>query len=72
MELKKIAHLLKTRLNGDGFNILQNNFPSAGQVVPHLHYHILPRQENDGVIKLKMAKQQATDDQLDLIIDKLK
>ena len=40
-ELKKIAALLKEKLGGDGFNIIQNNFPSAGQVVPHLHYHIL-------------------------------
>ncbi|KAF8474742.1 HIT-like domain-containing protein [Kalaharituber pfeilii] len=25
------------------FNIVQNNGPSAAQVVPHLHYHLIPR-----------------------------
>ena len=32
----------------EGFNVISNNFPSAGQVVPHVHYHIIPRKDNDG------------------------
>tara|TARA_Y100000310_G_C20051563_1_gene520807 strand:+ start:76 stop:471 length:396 start_codon:yes stop_codon:yes gene_type:complete len=32
----------------DGFNIVQNNFPSAGQVVMHAHFHFLPRKKGDG------------------------
>jgi histidine triad (HIT) family protein len=70
IELKKIATILKDKLGGDGFNILQNNFRSAGQVVPHLHYHIIPRKEKDGVIKLKISKQKATDEELDRILSK--
>ena len=26
-----------------GFNVVQNNFPAAGQSVPHLHIHVIPR-----------------------------
>lgn len=26
-----------------GFNVVQNNFPAAGQSVPHLHVHVIPR-----------------------------
>lgn len=41
--VQKIAARLKTALPCDGFNILQNNGPAAGQTVPHLHFHIVPR-----------------------------
>ena len=41
--VKKVAAHLKTALPCDGFNILQNNGAAAGQTVPHLHFHIVPR-----------------------------
>ena len=31
-----------------GFNIISNNFESAGQVVNHVHFHIIPRKKGDG------------------------
>lgn len=33
----------------DGFNLLQNNGPVAGQVVPHVHFHLIPRRHDDGL-----------------------
>jgi len=30
-----------------GFNILVNQGSAAGQVVPHVHFHIIPRKEGD-------------------------
>ena len=33
----------------DGVNIMQNNGKAAGQVVEHLHFHVIPRLANDGV-----------------------
>jgi len=30
-------------------NILQNNGRAAGQEVPHVHFHIIPRREGDGL-----------------------
>jgi len=32
-----------------GFNLVQNNFSSAGQVVKHVHFHIIPRKDKDGL-----------------------
>mmetsp|Transcript_15449 Transcript_15449/g.24161 ORF Transcript_15449/g.24161 Transcript_15449/m.24161 type:complete len:150 (-) Transcript_15449:22-471(-) len=29
-------------MNVENYNILQNNGPEAGQVVPHVHFHIIP------------------------------
>ena len=47
---KKIANAVKEALSCDGVNILQNNCEAAWQSVFHLHIHIIPRYENDGVI----------------------
>ena len=45
---KKMATHMKEKLNCDGFNLIQNNGPCAGQTVFHFHYHLIPRYENDG------------------------
>ena len=36
----------------EAFNIFQNNGRPAGQLVDHVHYHIVPRSEDDGIIRL--------------------
>lgn len=33
----------------EGFNIINNNFKIAGQIVNHVHFHIIPRRKNDGI-----------------------
>ena len=45
----KVAAAMKKALGCVGVNILQNNGEAAGQTVFHLHIHIIPRYENDGV-----------------------
>ncbi len=46
--VKKIAAAQKKALKCDGCNIIQNNGACSGQAVPHLHFHVIPRFENDG------------------------
>jgi diadenosine tetraphosphate (Ap4A) HIT family hydrolase len=41
--LDKAAALLKEELAPPGFNIGINDGPAAGQTVPHLHMHLIPR-----------------------------
>jgi histidine triad (HIT) family protein len=45
---KKIATAQKDGLGAEGCNIIQNNGACSGQEVPHLHFHVIPRFENDG------------------------
>jgi histidine triad (HIT) family protein len=45
---KKIAGAQMNGLGADGVNIMQNNGKAAGQVVPHLHIHVIPRFCDDG------------------------
>ncbi|MGN0166058.1 MAG: HIT family protein [Lachnospiraceae bacterium] len=48
--VKKIATAIKEETGCDGVNILQNNGTAAGQSVFHLHIHIIPRYEGDGIL----------------------
>ena len=47
---KKIAKaILDSREIYDAFNLELNNGRIAGQIVSHLHWHIIPRREDDGL-----------------------
>lgn len=48
--IQKVCNALKKTLNCDGINVLQNNGTAAGQSVFHLHFHMIPRFEQDGVV----------------------
>ena len=54
---QKVAKAIKKALNPDGLTIIQLNKKAAGQVVPHLHIHLVPRWENDG---LKVSRWEPT------------
>ena len=46
--IKKIAVAIKEGTGAEGINIGMNNEAAAGQIVPHAHFHIIPRFPNDG------------------------
>lgn len=45
----KLARATQTALKPDGLNVQQLNGKAANQVVPHLHIHLVPRWEGDGI-----------------------
>ncbi len=45
---KKVARAVMVGTGCKGFNFNQNNYKVAGQLVPHVHFHIIPRLEDDG------------------------
>lgn len=47
--LGKIAEAVVMGMNSDGYNVLCNNGRVAGQLVKHLHFHIIPRNADDGL-----------------------
>ncbi len=51
MEILALLDLAKKRLDAelrpDGYNIGINDGPAAGQTVPHLHLHLIPRFRGD-------------------------
>ncbi|MFH1151599.1 MAG: HIT domain-containing protein [Nanoarchaeota archaeon] len=46
--VKNTALKLMKRFKADGFNVVNNTFECAGQIVGHVHFHILPRKKGDG------------------------
>jgi len=46
---KKVAILLKEKFNVNAVNIINASGRAAQQSVFHLHYHVIPRRENDGL-----------------------
>ena len=46
---KKVAKAMLRVTKADGFNVVQNNEPAAGQTVFHFHKHIIPRLKDDGL-----------------------
>ena len=52
-EFTKVVHKLAPQiakaLDTDAYNLGLNNGTTAGQIVDHVHWHIIPRYHNDGL-----------------------
>ncbi len=46
---KTVAHILRSKLEPDGLNMVQNDGAAAGQAVLHYHIHLMPRWQGDNV-----------------------
>lgn len=47
--VKKVGLAVKKGMGVAGYNLTENNDPVAGQIIPHIHFHIIPRVEGDGL-----------------------
>jgi len=47
--VQRVSTACEAVLGASGTNLLQCNGEVAGQVVPHLHVHVIPRREGDGI-----------------------
>ncbi|MFX0006685.1 MAG: HIT family protein [Promethearchaeota archaeon] len=75
-EIFKVVKLLAVKIHRnlkvDGYNILQNNFAAAGQVIKHFHVHIIPRSFDDKKFHIEIPRTQASEDMLEEILNILK
>ncbi len=47
--IARVSGAVRAATGATGFNVLQNNGAVSGQEVAHMHFHIIPRQANDGL-----------------------
>jgi len=70
LTLKKISSaLLKF---SQGLNILQNNKKIAGQYIKHIHFHLIPRFENDNITIEKWKANEYKNGEIEKIQNKIK
>jgi histidine triad (HIT) family protein len=46
---RKVAIAVKAVLNPPGVLVAQFNGPAAGQTVPHVHFHVIPRRDGEAL-----------------------
>jgi len=46
----RLAQALVRATDSGGFNLILSNGTPAGQVVPHVHLHLVPRRADDGLV----------------------
>ena len=47
---RRVADAVRRTLDPPGISIAQANGPAAGQSVFHLHFHVIPRREDDDLL----------------------
>ena len=48
--VRRVARAVRRVYEPEGLTIWQSNGAAAGQDVPHVHWHVLPRYSNDGLM----------------------
>jgi histidine triad (HIT) family protein len=77
VELDKLSEAILKISKGimqvsDGMNIVQNNKEVAGQIVPHVHFHLVPRHKGDGYSLGWKREKEVTEKENQEFLDKIK
>lgn len=67
-----IAKSLNDALHSQGINIIQSNGEAAGQSVPHVHIHVVPRWEEDAIGELWPPKSNYSEREKDQALAKVR
>ena len=57
---------------GEGLNIVQNNKKVAGQFVPHVHFHLIPRFTGDGITVEKWSAHKYPQGEMEQVAGRIK
>ncbi|MBN2330260.1 MAG: HIT family protein [Candidatus Aenigmarchaeota archaeon] len=72
--VRMVASAVKNGSSADGLSIVQSNGKAAGQVVTHVHVHIIPRYMSEGPISLEgvMSVKKMPEEVLDKMVTAIK
>ncbi|MCG3219980.1 MAG: HIT family protein [Candidatus Heimdallarchaeota archaeon] len=66
-KLPKIAETLRNATNATGMNILQSNGKDAGQIINHIHFHLIPRYPEDNLMDIVPKSELEEDEAKNLV-----
>lgn len=68
--LQRVVKALEASIDFDGMNIFVNQGKEAGQLIPHFHYHVVPRHKGDGV-EFKVTQKKLSEEEFKKIQEKI-
>ena len=69
--LPAISRAVQKSMDAEGYNLLCNNGSVAGQVVEHVHFHVIPRNSGDGLFK-QWPSYQYEEGKAEAIVEKIR
>lgn len=69
---QRIGQVQMKNLMARGVNILVNNYPPAGQSVPHFHVHVIPRYGKTDGLQIAMVSSLEGDLNLPSVVKRIK
>lgn len=69
---KRVARAQMKALGADGVNLFQTNGTAAGQTVFHLHFHVIPRFDGDGLFQNWTPRPYASPDEAAGVADSIR
>ena len=70
--VRRVARAVVKGLAADGMNVTQANGAVAGQVVPHIHFHLIPRSESDGQTKNWLPGQYESNEEMAAFAERIR
>ena len=69
-QLVGLARRIVAATGTEAYNVLLNNGQAAGQEVPHVHFHIIPRRTGDG-LGFRWRPQQRSNEELAALAERI-
>ena len=72
--VRMVAEAVKSGTNAEGLSVVQSNGKAAGQVVTHVHVHIIPRYMSEGPVSLEgvLAVKKMPEETIDQVANTIK
>lgn len=70
--VRRVARAQSAGLETDGINISQANGEVAGQAVPHIHFHVIPRFKSDGFVRNWTPGKYEDNDEMDRYAERIR
>lgn len=69
---QRVGQAQMKQLLARGVNIIINNYPPAGQVIPHFHVHVIPRYDKTDGLSIEMIDKKNPDLNLPVLASQIK